>query len=93
MEYYKKLFSFTIGNYFTMAEHSIIFDNQPSYLLIENKNALGMTFCIPTFELNREIICEQIGEICKIIFLFTVIVIFTPRLSRRHLKQLESLIK
>jgi len=48
-----------------MAEHSIIFDNQPLFA-IENKNALGMTFCIPTFELNREMICEQTGEMCEI---------------------------
>lgn len=33
---------------------------------MENKNVLGMTFCNPTFELNRETICEQPGEICEI---------------------------
>lgn len=94
MDYYKKLsFLLQLEISFTVPEHSTIFDHQHSYLP-ENKNVPGMTFGNPMFELNRGTSCEQTGEMYEInMFFFTIIVIFNPQLSRRHLKQLECLIQ
>lgn len=49
---------------FTTAGQPIVFGRQHSYL--RHRTKMYLAFRNPTFELNRETVCEQAGERCEV---------------------------